>query len=276
MAVRKDSSEFPVEISLSPLAGPDGISVTAAIRDITEQKENSKRLAEKVIELRHSNEALEQFAHIASHDLQEPLRMVASYVQLLAKRYSGKLDADADEFIAYAVDGTRRMKRLIEDLLVYSRAGKGSPALEEFSSEKALREALTNLAVRIQESGAEVTCDALPVVKAVQLQMVQLFQNLVGNAIKYRGERSPKIHVSAAPLGGEWIFSVADNGIGIDPRHFDRIFEIFQRLHGNQEYEGTGIGLAICKRILQQLGGRIWVESEPGRGSVFHFTLPQR
>ena len=280
MAARRDGTEFPVEISLSPLEGPDGISVTAAIRDTTERRAASQLLAAKIIELRHSNEALEQFAHIASHDLQEPLRMVASYTQLISKRYKGRLDADADEFIGYAVDGTQRMKRLIEDLLLYSRAGKGAPPSDEFSSEEALQEAIKNLNLAIGDSQAIVTHDALPKVVGVESQVVQIFQNLIGNAIKYRGDRTPEVHiaaaVSAAASGQEWVFSVADNGIGIDPKYFDRIFVIFQRLHSRQEYQGTGIGLAICKRILQQQGGRIWVESELGKGTVFHFSLPQR
>ena len=276
MAVRKDGTQFPVEISLSPLEGPGEFSVTAAIRDVSERKRAEQQLSEKMTELRQSNEALEQFAHIASHDLQEPLRMVASYTQLLSKRYKGRLDVDADEFIGYAVDGTQRMKRLIEDLLVYSRAGRSAPAAKELDSEDALREALENLQAAIEESGAQVTWDALPKVTAAELQLVQLFQNLVGNAIKYRGERVPRIHVAGHSTEKEWIFSVADNGIGIEAKYFDRVFVIFQRLHGRAEYEGTGIGLAICKRILQQQGGRIWVESEFGTGSTFYFALPVR
>lgn len=286
MALRRDGTQFPVEISLSPLDGPDGTSVTAAIRDVSERKLVARQLGEKIDELRHSNESLEQFAHIASHDLQEPLRMVASYTQLLSRRYKGRLDAEADEFIAYAVDGTQRMKHLIEDLLLYSRAGKGAPPLTEFPADRALREALSNLCPAIEESGAEVTSDPLPSLVASESQMVQILQNLIGNAIKYRGGRTPKIHVAAikvaaikqdsGPGGQEWVFSVADNGIGIDSKYFDRIFQIFQRLHGREEYEGTGIGLAICKRILQQQGGRIWVESEPEEGSTFHFSLPLR
>jgi light-regulated signal transduction histidine kinase (bacteriophytochrome) len=263
-----------VEISLSPLDGPEGASVTAAIRDISDRKAAARLLAEKMAELRHSNEQLEQFAHIASHDLQEPLRMVASYTQLLAKRYRGRLDADADEFIGYAVDGTQRMKRLIEDLLQYSRAGKGSPPVFRFPSEEALRVALKNLRSAIEESHAQVTSDALPEIVSADSTLVQVFQNLVGNAIKYRGDRVPKIHVSAEATDREWVFTVEDNGIGIEPKYFDRIFLVFQRLHSREEYEGTGIGLAICKRVLQQQGGRIWVESEPGVGSTFRFSLP--
>ena len=273
-AVRKDGTEFPVEITLSPLEGPDGASVTAAIRDVSERKVAADELAAKVKELRHSNQQLEQFAHIASHDLQEPLRMVTSYTQLLAKRYKGRLDSDADEFIAYAVDGTQRMKRLIEDLLLYSRAGKGLPPMREFSSADAVQTALNNLRASMEECHAQITCDPLPSIVAAEGSVVQIFQNLIGNAIKYRGDRIPSIHISTSVGDGEWIFSVADNGIGIEEKYFDRIFQIFQRLHGQEEYEGTGIGLAICQRILQQQGGRIWVESQPGHGSTFHFALP--
>jgi PAS domain S-box-containing protein len=275
-ARRKDGSLFPVEISLNPLEGPEGLSVTAAIRDITDRKDAQEQLAQKMRELSHSNEALEKFAHLASHDLQEPLRMVASYTQLLAKRYKGRLDADADEFITYAVDGTQRMKRLIEDLLLYSRAGKGAPPVRAFSSEAALQEALTNLRARLEETGARVTHDPLPVIVGWDAQLVQILQNLIGNALKYRGDRVPEIHVSAQKGKAEWIFSVADNGIGIDSRYFERIFQLFQRLHGREEYEGTGIGLAICQRILQQQGGRIWVDSILGEGSTFYFSLPAR
>ena len=202
--------------------------------------------------------------------------MVASYTQLLSRRYKGRLDADADEFIDFAVDGTQRMKRLIEDLLLYSRAGNGAPPMVRFDANASLREAVGNLRAAIEENHAEVTSDPLPTLVAVESQLVQLLQNLIGNAIKYRGERNPKVHVSAGEGCREWVFSVRDNGIGIDPKYFDRIFQIFQRLHGRGEYEGTGIGLAICKRILQQQGGRIWLESEPGQGSVFHFSLPMR
>jgi len=271
---RKNGSDFPIEIMLSPLESAEGILVTAAIRDITARKAAEANLLEKVDELKRSNEELGQFAYIASHDLQEPLRMVASYTQLLARRYRGRLDADADEFIGYAVDGTQRMKRLIEDLLLYSRAVRLVSAAREFPCERALHVALSNLNAAIVESGAEVNSGTLPTVLAVESQIVQIFQNLIGNAIKYHGERAPKIHVSGVERDGEWLFSVADNGIGIQPEYFDRIFVIFQRLHGRGAYEGTGIGLAICKRILEQQGGRIWVESEPGRGSTFYFALP--
>jgi PAS domain S-box-containing protein len=272
---RKDGSEFPIELMLSPLESAEGILVTAAIRDISVRQKAEKHLVKTVGELKRSNDELQQFAYVSSHDLQEPLRMVSSYTQLLAKRYKGRLDSDADEFIAYAVDGCNRMQGLIQDLLTYSRAGTNGKALHEISGEDALRVALTNLRPTIQQSGAVVTHDSLPAVTTDAPQLTQVFQNLIGNAIKYRGHEVPQVHVSATNNGGdEWIFSVRDNGLGIDPQYFERIFIIFQRLHGREEFEGTGIGLAICKKILERLGGRIWVESQPEKGSTFYFALP--
>jgi PAS domain S-box-containing protein len=274
---RKDGSEFPIEIMLSPLESPGGILVTAAIRDITERKKSEQHLMKTVGELKRSNDELEQFAYVASHDLQEPLRMVASYTQLLAKRYQGRLDSEADEFIAYAVDGSNRMQGLIRDLLAYSRAGTNGKVLREVSSERALKDALANLRATIEESGAVVTHDSLPAITSDDTQLVQVFQNLVGNAIKYRSAKVPEVHVSATKNGGkEWIFSVRDNGLGIDPQYFERIFVLFQRLHGREEFKGTGIGLTICKKIVERLGGRIWVESPPEKGSTFYFSLPER
>jgi PAS domain S-box-containing protein len=274
---RKDGTEFPIEIMLSPLESPEGILVTAAIRDITTRKTAANHLIQKVEELKRSNEELAQFAYVASHDLQEPLRMVASYTQLLARRYKGQLDADADEFIAFAVDGSLRMQGLIEDLLTYSRAGTNGKVVGEISSEGALEAALMNLQATTDETGALVTHDLLPDIAMDKSQLVQVFQNLIGNAIKYRGAEVPTAHISAAKgNGGEWIFSVRDNGMGIDPHHFERIFVIFQRLHGREEFAGTGIGLAICKKIIEGRGGKIWVNSEPGEGSTFSFAVPRR
>jgi PAS domain S-box-containing protein len=274
---QKDGNDFPIEIMLSPLESAEGILVTAAIRNITERKRSEDRLVRTVGELKRSNDELEQFAYVASHDLQEPLRMVASYTQLLAQRYKGRLDADADEFIAYAVDGSNRMQALIKDLLAYSRAGTTGKGFHQISSENALKEALTNLRATIQDSGAVVTQDSLPAITMDETQLVQVFQNLVGNAIKYRTSEAPRVHVSAMKNGGkEWIFCVKDNGLGIEPQYFERIFVIFQRLHGREEFKGTGIGLSICKKIVERLGGRIWVESEPEKGSTFCFTIPER
>ena len=246
-------------------------------RDITEQKRAEESLARYARDLERSNEELQQFAYVASHDLQEPLRMVGSYVQLLARRYQGRLDADADEFIGYAVEGVTRMQQLINDLLQYSRVGTRGQPFEPVDSEAVLGEALTNLSGAIEGSGAEVTYDPLPTVTADAAQLAQVFENLIGNGIKFRKkEESPKIHVWAEEQSGEWVFHVRDNGIGIAPEYFDRLFKVFARLQTHEEYPGTGIGLAVCKRIVERHGGRIWVESDLGKGSTFSFALPLR
>jgi light-regulated signal transduction histidine kinase (bacteriophytochrome) len=259
---------------LSPLGNAGEILVTAAIRNVSARKEAEAQLLQKLEEINRSNEELGQFAYVASHDLQEPLRMVASYTALLARRYKGKLGADADEFIAFAVDGASRMQRLIRDLLMYSRVGSGGRALIEISSEGALKQALLNLRGAIAENNALVTHDPLPRILADELQMVQLFQNLVGNAIKYQCPGTPKIHITATRHDEtKWMFSVRDNGLGIDPQFFSRIFGMFQRLHKREEFAGTGIGLAICKKIVERHGGSISVESELGQGSIFRFEL---
>jgi PAS domain S-box-containing protein len=274
---RKDGSEFPIELMLSPLQSVEGVLVTAAIRDISARKKAELRLMRNIQELNRSNEELEQFANIASHDLQEPLRMVASYTQLLGKRYKGRLDSDADEFIAYAVDGVNRMQGLIEDLLAYSRAGTKGRAHRKLASEDILAAALKNLRATIEETAAVVTHDPLPLITTDDSQLAQVFQNLVGNAIKYRNVPVPRVHISASEnSSGEWIFSVRDNGFGIESQYFEKIFVLFQRLHGREEFEGTGIGLAICKKIVERLGGRIWVESKRGVGSTFFFSLPAK
>ena len=268
--LRKDGSEFPIEIMLSPLESTEGILVTAAIRDITSRKKTDAH----VLELNRSNEELGQFAYVASHDLQEPLRMVASFTELLARRYKGKLDSDADEFIGFAVDGARRMQRLIQDLLAYSRVATKGNDLFHTSSEEALRRALMNLRGAIEESGVLMTHDPLPTVMADERQLIQVFQNLIGNAIKYQNPGVPRIHISAARNADKkWTFSVKDNGLGIDPQYFEKIFVIFQRLHKRGEFSGTGIGLAICKRIVERHGGTISVESQLGHGSTFTFDL---
>ena len=271
---RKNGSDFPIELMLSPLESTEGILVTAAIRDITLRKKGEADLLNKVEELKLSNDELGQFAYIASHDLQEPLRMVASYTQLLSRRYKGKLDSDADEFIAFAVDGASRMQRLIQDLLAYSRVGTKGQELLNTSSEESLERALINLRGAIEASGALVTHDPLPPVAADEMQLIQLFQNLVGNAIKYQSPGIPKVHISAMQNGGgKWMFAVKDNGLGIDPQYFEKIFGMFQRLHKREEFAGTGIGLAICKKIVERHGGSISVESQPGQGSTFSFAL---
>jgi len=274
IARRKDGGEFPIEIMLSPLRSSEGTLVTAAIRDISVRKKAAVVLLQKVDELNRSNEELGQFAYIASHDLQEPLRMVASYTQLLSRRYKGKLDTDADEFIAFAVDGASRMQRLIQDLLTYSRVGTKGRDLRHTSSEDALEQAVVNLRGSIAGSGAVVTHDALPTVLADEMQLTQLFQNLIGNAIKYQNPGIPHVHISAAMNGDKkWTFAVKDDGIGIDQQYFERIFGMFQRLHKREEFAGTGIGLAICKKIVERHGGRISVESTLGHGATFRFAL---
>ena len=274
IARRKDGGEFPIEIMLSPLRSTEGTLVTAAIRDISVRKKAAVVLMQKVDELNRSNEELGQFAYIASHDLQEPLRMVASYTQLLSRRYKGKLDADADEFIAFAVDGASRMQRLIQDLLTYSRVGTKGRDLRHTSSEDALEQAVVNLRGSVEGSGALVTHDSLPTVLADEMQLTQLFQNLIGNAIKYHNPGTPHVHISAAMNGDKkWTFAVKDDGIGIDPQYFERIFGMFQRLHKREEFAGTGIGLAICKKIVERHGSTISVESTLGHGSTFRFAL---
>lgn len=238
-------------------------------------KSRTAELASKMEELARSNKDLEQFAYVASHDLQEPLRMVASYTQLLARRYQGKLDSDADEFIGFAVDGATRMHRLIEDLLSYSRLTTAGKALVRSQSEDACKAAVGNLQESIRTSNAVVRVGTLPEVLGDPSQLTLLFQNLIGNAIKYCQQRRPEIHVDARLQGREWQFSVQDNGIGIEPQYFERIFQMFQRLHSRKEYPGTGIGLAVCKKIVERHGGKIWVESSLGEGATFFFTIPQ-
>jgi two-component system, chemotaxis family, sensor kinase Cph1 len=269
---------IPVSISVGVVRDRRGriTGMQAVARDITERKRAEEALAQQARELARSNAELEQFAYVASHDLQEPLRMMASFAQLLAKRYRGQLDADADEFIDYIVDGATRMQRLINDLLAYSRVGRRGKEFASITCAAVVEAACANLRASIEESGAVITVDPLPVIIAEETQFVQLFQNLIGNALKFRGDRPAQVHIGAERLGDEWLFWVRDNGIGIEDQYAERIFMIFQRLHVRGQYPGTGIGLAIAKKIVEHHGGRIWVESKPGEGSTFYFTVPEK
>jgi light-regulated signal transduction histidine kinase (bacteriophytochrome) len=244
--------------------------------EIVERKRAEEQLKRTMADLERSNRELEQFAYVASHDLQEPLRMVSSYTQLLARRYQDQLDQDAHDFITYAVEGAERMQRLINDLLTYSRVGTRGKPFGKTDCQRALQDTLANLQTAIEETHATVTHDPLPIVLADEPQLVQVLQNLVSNAIKFHAEAPPRVHIGAQRQDGEWVFSVSDNGIGIDPQYHERIFVIFQRLHSGDEYPGTGIGLALCKRIVERHGGRIWVESDLGEGATFCFTIPDR
>jgi len=243
-------------------------------QEITQRKKMEKELERYASDLKRSNQELEQFAYVSSHDLQEPLRMIVSYLQLISRRYQGKLDSDADEFIGYAVDGAKRLQRMISDLLILSRVGTRGKEFASTNCENALKEVLTSLQIIIEETNATITYDSLPTIMVDDIQLLQLFQNLITNAIRYRGAESPRIHIGVKFQDDGWLFSVKDNGIGIDPKYSERIFGIFQRLHTKEEYAGTGIGLAVCQRIVRRHGGRIWVESKLGEGSTFHFTIP--
>jgi PAS domain S-box-containing protein len=272
--LRKDGTEFPVEISLSPLETEEGMLVSSAIRDITERKRAEDEIARRDKELAQSNAELQQFAYVASHDLQEPLRTIAAYTKLLARRYKGKLDSDADDFVGFIVDGATRMQELIGDLLSYARVTTKGKTLQPVNTQELVARAVATLKSAVDETAATVTTDPLPTLTADGSQLERLFQNLIGNAIKYHGPAAPTIHISAQWNGKEWLFSVRDNGIGIDPQYAQQIFVIFQRLHGKGEYEGTGVGLAVCKKIVEGHGGTIWVESALGNGATFYFTIP--
>ncbi|MEN3296209.1 MAG: hypothetical protein V7642_5462 [Burkholderiales bacterium] len=311
--IRKDGSRVPVLIGATVFEASDETGV-AFVLDLTERKraeqalhnahdalerrvlertaaleKSNERLglevqerqrAEVVLkqrsqELARSNAELEQFAYVASHDLQEPIRMVASYMHLLEKKYKDRLDADANEFIGFAVEGAKQMQALIQDLLTYSRAGSGTKPLQPTDCSAVVQAALGSVRVAIEESGAQITCEPLPAVTGDPSQLLQLFQNLIANAIKFRRDEPPEIRIRAEPENEFWRFSIQDNGIGIAPEYFDRIFVMFQRLHGRRTYPGTGIGLAICKKIVERHGGRIWVESSGETGSTFKFTLPR-
>jgi PAS domain S-box-containing protein len=271
---RKDGTTFPVEVRLVWFESGGEQLMLGLVRDITDRKLMEKALRERTESLERSNKELEQFAYVASHDLQEPLRMVASYTQLLSKRYKGKLDSDADEFISYAVDGANRMQMLINDLLEYSRVGTRGKEFVKTEFDAVLEKTLRDLKKAVEESSAKVIIDPLPSLMVDGGQIGQLFQNLISNAIKFRGNIPPQIHISSEKNEDKWIFSVSDNGIGIAPEYSTRIFEIFQRLHSKEEYPGSGIGLAICKKIVERHGGNIWIKSMPTKGTTFYFTIP--
>jgi PAS domain S-box-containing protein len=274
--LRRDGSEFPVEISLSPMTPDEGETlIISMVRDVTARKTVDERLRAVAADLARSNAELEQFAYVASHDLQEPLRMVASYTQLLARRYQGQLGQDADEFIGFAVDGARRMQELINDLLTYSRVGSRPLELEIIDTEHVVDQVVSDLSAAIADTRASVTRDRLPQVQGDSTQIHQLFQNLIANAVKFhRPAEAPLVHVSATLEPGTSVFRVSDNGIGIQPQYLERIFVLFQRLHNRAAYPGTGIGLALCKRIVERHHGQIRIESEPGRGTTCIVTLP--
>ncbi len=301
---RKDGSRFPIEIMLSPLESAEGILVTAAIRNISARNKSERdkanlrnqatamqmahddlelRVNERTLELAAANQILErsnielqQFAYIASHDLQSPLRSISGFVQLLKMKYESKLDEQAGDWIRRAVLAIGQMQGLIKDLLAYSRVDSRLRPFVATAFLDVFNDTVGLLESSISDAGGQVTCGELPVITGDRSQLVQLMDNLIGNGIKYHGAKTPRVHVSAERNGNEWNFSVRDNGIGIAPEYYERIFEIFQRLHDKKDYPGTGIGLAVCRRIVDGHGGRIWVESEPGRGSAFHFTIPVR
>jgi PAS domain S-box-containing protein len=286
-AVREDGSTFPVAISVRPLHTEEGVVITTAIRDISIRRKNEEeirrlnatleqRVLERTEALLQSNEELQQFAYIASHDLQEPLRTVSIFAQLLAKRYQGRMGGDADQFIRYIVESSDRMERLIHDLLDFSRVdARGSDHFVRMGCDEALNDAVSNLHSLIEENQAVVTMGRLPVVLGDPVQLTRLFQNLLVNSIRYRSEKAPRVHIAAEPREGDWLFSVKDNGIGIEPQYAEKVFGIFKCLQPRDKYPGNGMGLAICRKIVTRHEGRIWVESELGEGATFYFTLPR-
>jgi PAS domain S-box-containing protein len=276
--LRKDGSTVwaSTTVTVERNSAGEPLYEIAIYEDISARKAAEEALRAAHDELARSNAELEQFAYVASHDLQEPLRMVASYTQLLGKRHGDKLEGDAKEFMHYIIDGAARMKQLIEDLLAYSRVGTRGKEFKPVKLDAVVSRARSSLRAALEESGGELTSDALPEVEGDDMQLFQLMQNLAGNALKFHGAAAPRVHVSSVEKEREYVISVQDNGIGIDPQYFERIFMVFQRLHDKGEYPGTGIGLAICKKVVDRHGGHLWVESAPGKGSCFKFTLPKR
>jgi PAS domain S-box-containing protein len=281
---KKDGTEFPAEISLSPIESESGVLISAAIRDVTVRKANEakirelnatleKKVEERTVELANTNKELEQFAYVASHDLQEPLRMVSSFLQLLQKKYSGQLDEKAEGYINYAVDGSERMKRLILDLLEYSRIGTNADNFVDVDLKEVLEYLNVIFENELQETSATINYSSLPTIRANKTQITQLFQNLISNSLKYRSDKKPVITITVTDKAKYWEFAFSDNGIGIDKQFFNKIFIVFQRLHNVSEYSGTGIGLALCKKIVEAHKGKIWIESAIGHGTTFYFTI---
>ncbi|MCJ7604332.1 MAG: ATP-binding protein [Desulfobulbaceae bacterium] len=276
--IRKDGSKFWANVVITALRDKTGRlrGFSKVIRDISERRRAEEKLRRTADELARSNEDLTQFAAIVSHDLQAPLRMIDGFVSLLARRYKGKLDEKADQFIEYTVDGVKRMQELIKDLLEYSKVGRQDTILKPVDFSAAVDKAVLNLQASVEDISSVVTYDQLPTMMADVSQISRLFQNLIGNALKFHGKEPMRVHISAKRKENKWVLSVRDNGIGIEPRYAEKIFGMFQRLHTTQEYPGTGLGLAICKRIVEHHSGEIWLESEPGKGSSFYFTIPDR
>jgi PAS domain S-box-containing protein len=271
---RKDGTEFPIEIGLNPLRNDEGAFVLAAIVDLTERKRTEEQLRKSNEALEESNLELRQFAFVASHDLQTPLRSISGFAQCLTEDYRGKLDIKADEYLGRIVKSVSRMQTLVDDLLSYSRVESRSQPFSDVSLEEVCQDALTVLEGSIRDVGCRISMGKLPNVRGDRTQLMQLMQNLIGNAVKYHAEKDPEVHIDARREADRWLISVRDNGIGIPANQLERVFEIFTRLHNQQSYPGTGIGLAVCRRIVLRQGGKIWVESEPGKGSTFFFTLP--
>ena len=271
---RKNGTQIPIEIGLNPIQTSDGLMILSAITDISERKRATEDLAKRSEQLERSNADLGQFAHVASHDLQEPLRMVSSYTSLLAEHYKDRTDEKAEKCIRYVLDGANRMQQLIQDLLSYSRVDSQAELPVLINSEIVVRTALINLKVAIEESHAEIDFDELPTVQADAVQLTQVFQNLIGNALKFYGERPPHIRIGAKLSDDRWVFEIEDNGIGIEKEYAERVFHMFQRLNERGRYEGSGIGLAIVKKIVERHSGRVWFESKPKIGTTFYFTIP--
>ncbi len=271
---RKDGSEFVSEWRVAPLRDAEGrvTHFVATQHDITGRKQAEAQREQLLAELQRANEEFQQFSYVVAHDLNEPLRTISNFLTMLAQRYEGALDAEAHEYITFATDGAQRLQQMIRDLLAYTRVGR-TPEFEAVDCEALLARVVESVQLQITECGAVITHDPLPIVRRDRTRLIQVFQNLIGNALKFHGTAPPRIHVSAIQEGSHWRFAVRDNGIGIDPSQTERIFQVFQRLHTRSEYPGTGIGLTICKKIVEQHGGRIWVESQPGQGSIFYFTV---